>query len=73
MTTIEAEIIQGVNQEISKTIIKIVKDSKIKVQSSIQGDSIRVSGKKRDNLQEVISLIKQKELEIPLQFVNFRD
>ena len=73
MTTIEAEIIQGVNQEISKTIIKIVKDSKIKVQSSIQGDSIRVSGKKRDNLQEVISLIKQKELEIPLQVVNFRD
>ena len=73
MTTLEAEIIQGVNQEISKTIIKIVKDSKIKVQSSIQGDSIRVSGKKRDNLQEVISLIKQKELEIPLQFVNFRD
>ena len=46
MTTLEAEIIQGVNQEISKTIIKIVKDSKIKVQSSIQGDSIRVSGKK---------------------------
>jgi len=50
-----------------------VKDSKIKVQSSIQGESVRVSGKKRDQLQEIISLIKKQELEIPLQFVNFRD
>ena len=47
--------------------------SKIKVQSSIQGESVRVSGKKRDQLQEIISLIKKQELEIPLQFVNFRD
>ena len=70
---LDAEIIQGVSQEISKKIIRIVKDSKIKVQSSIQGESIRVSGKKRDQLQEIISLIKKQELEIPLQFVNFRD
>ena len=70
---LDAEIIQGVSQEISKKIIRIVKDSKIKVQSSIQGERIRVSGKKRDQLQEIISLIKKQELEIPLQFVNFRD
>ena len=70
---LDAEIIQGVSQEISKKIIRVVKDSKIKVQSSIQGESIRVSGKKRDQLQEIISLIKKQELEIPLQFVNFRD
>ena len=70
---LEAEIIQGVDQETSKKIIRIVKDSKIKVQSSIQGESVRVSGKKRDQLQEIISLIKKQELEIPLQFVNFRD
>ena len=61
------------DQETSKKIIRIVKDSKIKVQSSIQGESVRVSGKKRDQLQEIISLIKKQELEIPLQFVNFRD
>ena len=71
--SLEAEIIQGVDQETSKKIIRIVKDSKIKVQSSIQGESVRVSGKKRDQLQEIISLIKKQELEIPLQFVNFRD
>ena len=70
---LDAEIVQGVDQEISKKIIRVVKDSKIKVQSSIQGESIRVSGKKRDQLQEIISLIKKQELEIPLQFVNFRD
>ena len=70
---LDAEIVQGVSQEISKKIIRVVKDSKIKVQSSIQGESIRVSGKKRDQLQEIISLIKKQELEIPLQFVNFRD
>ena len=70
---LEAEIIQGVDQETSKKIIRIVKDSKIKVHSSLQGECVRVSGKKRDQLQEIISLIKKQELEIPLQFVNFRD
>ena len=67
------EINQGINQDIAREIIKIIKSSKIKVQSSIQGDSLRVNGKKRDELQEVITLLKNKEIEIPLQFKNFRD
>ena len=70
---LDANIIQGVSQEISKKIIKIIKDSKIKVQGSIQGDSLRVSGKKRDDLQAIINSLKNEEFEIPLQFVNFRD
>tara|TARA_Y100000590_G_scaffold470718_1_gene668377 strand:- start:5857 stop:6345 length:489 start_codon:yes stop_codon:yes gene_type:complete len=67
------ELQQGINKEISKTIIKMVKESKIKVQVSIQGEEVRVSGKKRDDLQDVISLIKDKEIELPLQYTNFRD
>lgn len=68
-----AEIIQGVNQDIAREIVKSIKTSKIKVQSAIQGDCVRVTGKKRDELQDVISLLKKNEIEIPLQFVNFRD
>lgn len=68
-----AEIIQGVNQDIAREIVKCIKSSKIKVQSAIQGDCVRVTGKKRDELQDVISLLKKNEIEIPLQFVNFRD
>ena len=73
MASLNAEIIQGINQEIARETVKIIKSSKIKVQSSIQGDSLRVSGKKRDELQEIISLLKNQEIEIPLQFKNFRD
>ena len=73
MASLNAELIQGINQEIAREIVKIIKSSKIKVQSSIQGDSLRVSGKKRDELQEIISLLKNQEIEIPLQFKNFRD
>ena len=73
MASLNAEIIQGINQEIAREIVKMIKSSKIKVQSSIQGDSLRVSGKKRDELQEIISLLKNQEIEIPLQFKNFRD
>ena len=73
MASLNAEIFQGINQEIAREIVKIIKSSKIKVQSSIQGDSLRVSGKKRDELQEIISLLKNQEIEIPLQFKNFRD
>ena len=68
-----AEIIQGVNQDIAREIVKSIKSSKIKVQSAIQGDCVRVTGKKRDELQDVISLLKKNKIEIPLQFVNFRD
>lgn len=64
---------QGIEREIAKNIVKLVKDSKIKVQTSIQGEKLRVTGKKRDDLQSVMSLLKDAELGIPLQFNNFRD
>ena len=73
IASLDAEINHGINQDIAREIVKIIKSSKIKVQSSIQGDSLRVNGKKRDELQEIITLLKSKEIEIPLQFGNFRD
>ena len=73
IASLDAEINQGINQDIAREIVKIIKSSKIKVQSSIQGDSLRVNGKKRDELQEIITLLKSKEIEIPLQIGNFRD
>jgi uncharacterized protein YajQ (UPF0234 family) len=73
IASLDAEINQGINQDIAREIVKIIKSSKIKVQSSIQGDSLRVNGKKRDELQDIITLLKSKEIEIPLQFGNFRD
>ena len=66
-------LIQGIDRDLSKQIIKMVKESKIKVQISIQGEDLRVSGKKRDELQDVISLLKENEFNLPLQFINFRD
>ena len=62
----------GISMELSKEIIKTVKDSKIKVQCSIQGDELRVKGAKRDVLQECIALVKSKHNEFPLNFGNFR-
>ena len=66
-------MMQGINKDISKDIIKIIKESKIKVQVSIQGDALRISGKKRDDLQQTINLLKTQNLDLPLQFINFRD
>ena len=63
----------GVETEMAKKIVKLLKDSKLKVQGSIQGTAVRVSGAKRDNLQEAIALIKSGDLGLPLQFNNFRD
>ena len=63
---------KGLNQEITKNIVKIIKDSKLKVQSQIQGDLVRVTGKSIDDLQNVIALIKEKDLDIPIQFINYR-
>lgn len=63
----------GVETELAKKIVKLIKDSKMKVQASIQGDSVRVSGAKRDNLQEAITLVKKSITDFPLQFQNFRD
>ena len=64
---------QGIDRELAKTLTKEIKDSKIKVQVSIQGDELRVTGKKRDDLQEAIALVKKVEVDLPLQYVNFRD
>ncbi len=69
----KSKIIQGIEREISQTINKEVKNSKLKVQVSIRGDEIRVSGNKRDNLQAAIELIKKINFKQPLQFINFRD
>ena len=64
---------QGIDKELAKKLVKDIKDSKIKAQVSIQGDELRVSGKKRDELQDVIALVKKIPVEQPLQYVNFRD
>lgn len=63
----------GVSAEHAKRIVRLIKDSKRKVQASIQGDSVRVSGAKRDDLQDTIALLKKEITDIPLAFTNFRD
>ena len=63
----------GIDTELAKKLVRIVKDSKLKVQASIQGDSVRVSGAKRDLLQETIALLKKEVTDFPLQFGNFRE
>lgn len=63
----------GIDQENAKKITKIIKDSGLKVQASIQGDQIRVTGKKRDDLQDVIAMLRQAKTPLALQYVNFRD
>ena len=64
---------EGVEQDLGKKIVKLVKDSKLKVQASIQGDAIRISGAKKDLLQEAIALVRKSITDFPLQFKNFRD
>ena len=64
---------QGVDREIAQKIVKAIKSSKSKTQTSIQGDEVRVSGKKRDDLQAAIKLIKELNIKHPLQYENFRD
>ncbi|MEN8259761.1 MAG: YajQ family cyclic di-GMP-binding protein [Pseudomonadota bacterium] len=64
---------QGLDTVLAKKIVKLIKDGKLKVQAAIQGDQVRVTGKKRDDLQQVISMLREAKLEMPLQFVNFRD
>ena len=73
--TIRQKVIvkQGIDREISQKIIKTIKNSKMKIQSSIQGDELRIVGKKRDDLQQVIQIVKNLNLKFPLQYVNFRD
>ncbi|HUR41487.1 MAG TPA: YajQ family cyclic di-GMP-binding protein [Verrucomicrobiae bacterium] len=67
------KIKQGIEQVNAKKVIAVIKESKLKVDASINGDKLRVTGKKRDDLQLVIALLKKSELPLPLQFENFRD
>ncbi|HLA75343.1 MAG TPA: YajQ family cyclic di-GMP-binding protein [Gammaproteobacteria bacterium] len=64
---------QGIDVELAKKITKLIKESKLKTQASIQGEQVRVTGKKRDDLQEAIGLLRNTELGMPLQYINFRD
>lgn len=73
MYSYHVEFKQGIEQPLAKQIIKKLKDAKLKVQASIQGDKVRVTGKKRDDLQEAIALLKNSDIELPLQYENFRD
>jgi hypothetical protein len=64
---------QGIDKDLARKIVKMVKESKLKVQAAIQGDQVRITGKKRDDLQQVIAILKDAKLELPLQYTNFRD
>ena len=64
---------QGIESEIARKIVKAVKEAKLKVQTAIQGEKLRVTGKKRDDLQQVIALLKDSNFGVPLQYDNFRD
>lgn len=69
----EIKMKKGIESEIAKKIVKFIKDSKLKVQASIQGEQVRVTGKKRDDLQDAIAMLRNGNFELPIQFVNFRD
>ena len=78
MNTYELAVLYHPDLEIdldkaTQKITKIIKDSKLKVQTSIQGDQVRVSGKKRDDLQDTIAMLREQKIEIPLQYENFRE
>lgn len=64
---------QGIDKEYAKKITKLIKESKLKVQASIQGEQVRVTGKKRDDLQTAMAALREAKLDLPLQFTNFRD
>lgn len=64
---------KGIDQPLAKSLVKKIKSSKLKVQAAIQGNKLRVSGKKRDDLQSVISMLKDADVDLPLQYENFRD
>lgn len=71
--TQEIALKQGIETDTAKKIVKLIKGSKLKVQAQIQGEQVRVTGKKRDDLQEVIAFLREQNLGLPLQYVNFRD
>ena len=67
------EIRQGIDQDTARKLVKAIKESKLKVQASIQGAQLRITGKKRDDLQDAIALLKKSDVGLPLQYQNFRD
>ncbi len=69
----EITVRTGLDTLLSKKMVKMIKDSKLKVQAQIQGDQLRVNGKKRDDLQAVMALLRESDIDLPLQFTNFRD
>ncbi|WP_067515147.1 YajQ family cyclic di-GMP-binding protein [Endozoicomonas ascidiicola] len=69
----DVEVRQGLEKDLAKKIVKLIKDEKLKVQAAIQGEQVRVTGKKRDDLQTVIAFLREQELDMALQFNNFRD
>ncbi len=69
----EIKVRQGVDTELAKKIVKLIKGQKMKVQAAIQGGQVRISGKKRDDLQQVMAFIDEQKLGLPLQYVNLRD
>lgn len=69
----EVDFREGIDKELAKKIVALIKDKKMKVQAAIQGEQVRVTGKKRDDLQEAIALLRGESLGMPLQFTNFRD
>ncbi len=66
-------ITEGIERDLAKKIVKMVKDSKTKAQTAVQGEQVRVTGKKRDHLQSIIALLKESDIKVPLQYKNFRD
>jgi len=64
---------EGIDADTARKIVKMIKNAKLKVQAAVQGEQVRVTGKKRDDLQQVIALLRQSELDVPLQYQNFRD
>ena len=75
LSTAQQEVLlkHGIDQETGRKLTRIVKDSKLKVQASLQGDKVRITGKQRDELQSAMALLRGAKLEVPLQFNNFRD
>ncbi len=68
-----AVVRQGIDSALAKKLVKSIKDAKLKVQAAIQGEQVRVTGKKRDDLQSVIAMLREADVDLPLQFTNFRD
>ena len=70
---LQVQVKEGLEKDLARNIVKLIKESKLKAQAAIQGEQVRVTGKKRDDLQQIIAFLKQAKIEAPLQFVNFRD